>query len=161
MVGSGAVDFDGFFRAEHAKLVACALAMTGDREVARDAAQEALLRAYRAWARVGTLDRPGAWVRRVLVNLVIDGQRRRGRERRAVGRLREGTVVATEREGDRFWRAVRALPERQRAAVALHYVDDLPLADVASVLDIAEGTVKASLAAARRTLAVTLGTEVQ
>jgi DNA-directed RNA polymerase specialized sigma24 family protein len=38
-------DFDRFFRAEHPKLVACALAMTGDRETARDVAQEALLRA--------------------------------------------------------------------------------------------------------------------
>lgn len=153
--------FDEFFRVEHPKLIAFALAMTGDRESARDAAQEALLRAYRAWPHVEHLDRPGAWVRRVLVNLVIDGQRRRGRERRALGRIRDEPTVPADPESDRFWAAVRTLPERQRAAVALYYVDDLSVADVATVLGIAEGTVKASLAKARANLAATLGLEVQ
>jgi len=153
-------DFDRFFRAEHPKLVACALAMTGDRESARDVAQEALLRAYRAWSHVGDFERPGAWVRRVLVNLVIDGQRQRRRERSAVGRLREETTGLCDPETDRFWAAVRALPDRQRAAVALHYVDDLSVAEVASILKIAEGTVKASLSAARSNLAVAFGKEV-
>jgi RNA polymerase sigma factor (sigma-70 family) len=47
---------------------------------------------------------------------------------------------------------LRQLPERQRLAVFLHYFADLPYEDVAVVLDIAPGTVAASLNAARSTL---------
>ena len=66
-------DFDRFFRAEHPKLVACALAMTGDREPLVTLPKRPS-RVYRAWSHVGDFERPGVWVRRVLVNLVIDGQ---------------------------------------------------------------------------------------
>ena len=51
---------------------------------------------------------------------------------------------------------MRALPDRQRAVVVLHYVEDRSVFDVAAVLGIAEGTVKATLAKARRTLARTI-----
>ena len=56
-----------------------------------------------------------------------------------------------------FWAAVRELPERQRAAVVLRYVEDMPIDDIAAVLDVSDGTVKSSLFAARKTLATTLG----
>ena len=58
-----------------------------------------------------------------------------------------------------FWRAVRELPERQRAAVALHYLDDMSVAGIADVLGVTVGTIKTSLFKARRSLAVTLGAE--
>ena len=54
---------------------------------------------------------------------------------------------------DRFWAAVRTLPRRQQAVVALHYLEDRSVADVAQVLGIAEGTVKAHLHKARAALA--------
>jgi RNA polymerase sigma-70 factor, ECF subfamily len=56
-----------------------------------------------------------------------------------------------------FWRAVRALPRRQAQAIALFYLEDLPVAAIAEVLDCAEGTVKALLHQGRRTLAARLG----
>jgi RNA polymerase sigma-70 factor (ECF subfamily) len=52
-----------------------------------------------------------------------------------------------------LWAAVRALPERQRAAVVLRYVADLPEKDIGLVLGVARGTVAASLAHARKNLA--------
>jgi Sigma-70, region 4 len=52
-----------------------------------------------------------------------------------------------------LWRAVRALPSRQAQAVALYYLEDLSVRQTAVVLDCAEGTVRAHLAKARRTLA--------
>jgi RNA polymerase sigma-70 factor, ECF subfamily len=155
-----APDYDAFFRAEYPRLVAVGNALCGDREVARDLAQETLLRAYRSWASIGTMERPGAWCRRVLVNLTIDRGRRGGREQRALARI--GSATATTGlppgagEAEQFWAAVRMLPERQRVAVVLHYLEDQPLDAIGEVLGIATGTVKASLHRARRTLATAL-----
>ena len=157
MTESGA-DFDDFFRTEQPKMVALALALTGVPEAARDLAQESLVKAYRAWPSVQAMDKPGPWLRRVTINAATSWHRTNRREEAARTRLGgEGSVVNPERESDMFWAAVRALPDRQRAAVALHYVEDMSVADVATALEIAEGTVKASLFKARATLARSLG----
>lgn len=144
-------------------MVALALGLTGNRETACDLAQEAMLRGYQHWHKLHEFERPGAWVRRVLINLTTDHHRRRATERDKSGRLdrpAHSELAAT--ETDHWWSAVRALPERQRAVVALHYLDDRPVAEVAATLDIPEGTVKSSLARARRTLERTLSeTEVE
>jgi RNA polymerase sigma-70 factor (ECF subfamily) len=152
--------FEAFFREEHRKLVALGAAMTGSLEMGQDLAQDAFARAYQQWSKISEYDRAGAWVRRVLINLAIDANRRRGRERSALGRLSRGEMlIADDPHSDEWWRAVRALPDRQRAAVTLYYLEDLSVAQVAAVLQVAEGTVKASLAKARLTLAGTLRME--
>jgi RNA polymerase sigma-70 factor, ECF subfamily len=153
--------FEAFFRAEHPRLVAIGLALTGDREAARDLAAEALSRAHRSWP---SLDNPSAWVRRVITNLATDRGRRLGRERRVLSRVAAQTPSSTgmnDPVSDGFWAAVRALPERQQAAVVLHYLEDRSILDVASILGVAEGTVKSTLFKARNTLATTLAAEVQ
>jgi RNA polymerase sigma-70 factor (ECF subfamily) len=55
-----------------------------------------------------------------------------------------------------LWQVVRALPRRQREAVTLHYLADLPVAEVARLMGCREGTVKAHLAHARGALRATL-----
>ena len=55
--------------------MALGLAWTGNPDTARELAQEALVRAYRSWDRVAGLDIPGAWARRVMINLLIDSRR--------------------------------------------------------------------------------------
>ena len=161
MDGPGTEGFEEFFRAQHPRLVAIALALTGDVEVARDAAQEGLLRAYRSWRSVSALDLPSAWVRKVVVNLTIDDRRRRTRDQRVMARVAGGTSIAADlpAESSATWRAVRELPDRQRAAVVLRYVDDLPVAAIARILGVTDGTVKASLHKARATLEERLGQE--
>ncbi len=156
-VGDGPLDFDEFFLREHPKMVAIALAMTGDTDTARDIAQDALVSAYRTWDRVSGLERPGAWLRRVTINSTISWQRRRRSERRAVARLTVTPVDPPPEPDDGFWKAVRALPRRQRAATVLYYVEDRSISDIAEILEIADGTVKATLAKARRNLARSLG----
>ena len=54
-----------------------------------------------------------------------------------------------------FWRR-SPLPDRQRQVIALHYVEDLPVADIAALLEIAPGTVKSTLSDVCRSLAATL-----
>jgi len=72
-------------------------------------------------------------------------------QRRSV--LEEAAVVDPAVEHSPLWQAVRALPDRQRAAVVLRYVDDLSVPEIALVLEVAEGTIKATLSQARSSLA--------
>lgn len=156
------VAFDAFYRVELHSLVALATSLTGDAGHGPELAQEALLRTYRSWETVSRLDRPGAWTRRVLINLTIDAHRRAQREERATrraanARTTEQASSPVDPVSEQFWAAVRALPDRQRHAVALHYIDDLSVAEVARVLEVTEGTVKTSLHMARKSLALRLG----
>ena len=151
--------FEQFFRGEQPKLVALGLAWTGNHETARELAQEALVRAYRSWDSVAHLDIPGAWVRRVMINLLIDS--RRGEQRTIALRQRllsshDSAVDSLDDVDRQWWDAVRALPDRERAAVTLHYLEDLPIAEVAEILEVAPGTIKSSLSHARQKLRAAL-----
>jgi RNA polymerase sigma factor (sigma-70 family) len=156
--------FEHFYLEEYPGVVKLAYALSGSRMAAEDIAQEAFLRAYRDWDRVGSYEHQAAWVRRVAANLATSGLRRRVVEARALARLavrREPALDPLPVENADFWRAVRALPQRQAQAVALYYLGDLSIQQTAAVLDCAEGTVRAHLAKARRTLARRLQLEVE
>jgi RNA polymerase sigma-70 factor (ECF subfamily) len=150
--------YEAFFRREHPRIVALAIAICGPAR-AEDVAQEALLRAHRHWSRLCGYDKPGAWVRRVAVNLAISARRRAGNEGSALRRLagRPDRQLVLPPEVDDLWEHVRALPAQQAAALALHYLDDLPVAAIAEALDCAEGTAKVHLHKGRRALAARLG----
>jgi RNA polymerase sigma-70 factor (ECF subfamily) len=148
-----ALVFEDFFRDEYPRLVPMLHALTGDRHRAEDLAQEALLRAQRDWRRIAAYDRPGAWVRRVALNAASTAGRRMGRERRALALVGDPPPLELPAGDEELWRAVRELPEQQRWAVVLHYVEDRPVAEVALVLECAEGTVKTHLSRARAALA--------
>ena len=152
--------FEDLYRREIGSLRTLAAGLTGSREVGAELAQEAMLRAYRDWDRVAALDRPGAWVRRVVINLATDVHRRSVRELRAVERLPVGEAQrpADPVDGD-FWRALRALPTGQRNAAVLFYVDDLGVDQIAEILLVGSGTVKKALFDARKNLARTLGAD--
>ena len=152
-------DFTSFFRRELRPLVALAAAIAGaDR--AEEIAQEALLRAHRDWDRIARYDKPGAWVRRVTINLATSSRRRRRSERIALQRAgARRQLDAPPPEVDEFWTLVRRLPHRQAAAIALYYLDDLSIAEIADALGCAEGTAKAHLHQARRALAEHLDQE--
>jgi RNA polymerase sigma-70 factor (sigma-E family) len=148
--------FEHFYLEEYPRVVKLVYALSGSRAAAEDIAQEAFLRAYQHWERVGSYEHQAAWVRRVAANLATSGLRRRLLEARALGRLagrREPALDPLPAEQADFGRALRALPRRQAQAVALFYVEDLSIQQIAAVLDCAEGTVKAHLAKARHTLA--------
>ena len=133
----GTVTFERFFRDEYPRLVPMLHALLGDRQRAEDVAQEALAAAQRDWHRVSTLDKPGAWVRRVALNASSNVRRRRGREAVALRRLGPAAPTAAPAAAEtdeQLWRLVRQLPEQQRWAVALHYVEDRPVGEVARIL---------------------------
>lgn len=152
----GGLSFDAFFRAEHQRLAALATALCGDREAGRDIAQEALTRAFREWDRVRQLERPGGWARRVVVNLAHDHGRHLAVRRRRLPELARRIAGVAEPDESlldaEMWAAVALLPERQRTAVALFYIGDHSISDVAEAMAVHEGTVKTTLHKARKRL---------
>lgn len=150
-------DFDAFFLARYDSLTRSLGAAFGDRELAAEAVQEAFVRAYTRWRRVRRLDNPTAWVRRVAVNLLHDQHRRRGRRDRAIERLVAMTptyALDADRIGDDsdVLQHLRSLPQQQRLAVALFYLEDASIADVAHAMSISEGAVKYHLNQGRTAL---------
>jgi RNA polymerase sigma-70 factor (ECF subfamily) len=146
---------ESLYRRDFARLVSLAHTLSGSRSAAEELVQEAFLSAHRQWHRVGDYADPAAWLRRVVVNLSVSVVRRRIAEAVALGRLvgrRQLPEVLPERD-EVVWRAVRRLPRRQAQVVALRYVDDRSVAEIAAILECAEGTVKAHLYQARQTLA--------
>ena len=158
-------EFDAFYRRELPAMVALAAAITGNNIATEDVAQEALLRAYNRWDQVSHYERPGAWVRRVTINLALTNRRRVGAELRAKLRLRSrDRIDGTDGYGidphparfDDVWSAVAKLPGQQRAAVALHYLEDRSVADIAEILDCSESTARVHLHRGRNALATLL-----
>ena len=159
--------FDALYRDEWSGLVALGWSLTGSWARAEELTQDAFADAYRRWGEVGGLDRPGAWVRRALLNRTASDHRRRGVESRGLARWSSRSAPdtddagadrtgdqATDRVGDpAFWAAVRSLPTRQAECVALHYLEDRSIADIAVVLGCKESTVKVHLHRGRTTLA--------
>jgi RNA polymerase sigma-70 factor, ECF subfamily len=147
--------FDAFAREQRRALVAFAWTLTGDVGVAEDVAQDALHATWKAWDRDGGLRQPEAWARQVVANRAVDRVRRAGRERRALGLVgaRPDPAVDLPTTDHEFWDAVRALPERQAQAIALHYLEDRPVAEIAEILGCAPATVKVHLHRGRRALA--------
>jgi RNA polymerase sigma-70 factor (ECF subfamily) len=148
-----------FAHQHRAALVAFAWTLTGDLGAAEDVAQDALHATWEAWDR-GEIQRPEAWARRVVANRAIDRMRRAGRERRALELVvaqRDPTVELPTTDHE-FWDAVRALPARQAQVIALHYLEDRSVAEIADVLGCAAATVKVHLHRGRKALADALAT---
>ncbi len=155
--------FDAFYRRELPDLVAFAAALAGP-AAADDIAQDAMLVAYKRWDTVSVMDVPAAWVRRVCANRAVSSLRRRGVEVRALLRLsarRPDEPPPLDGAAAAFWGEVRRLPRRQAQAVALFYVYDLGVAEIARTLGCAEGTVKVHLSRGRAALADRLGSTVE
>ncbi len=138
------LEFRDFFMAEFERLSRLGFLLTGDWAEGEELAQDALVRTFRQWSRLGRGKQLGAYARRVLIN------RHRSLLRRAVVQARHAlqTHVAEGYQPDLgedamvLWAAVRRLPDRQRAVLVLRYHQDLPEAEVARLLGLPLGTVK-------------------
>ena len=149
-------DFAGCFEELYRVAYRAAYGILGDRAEAEDCAQEATARALVRWRRVH--DYAPAFVARVSVNLALDRIRA---TKRAIRMRRPSETPA-----DRYELAARrrdlatalaALPKRQREAVVLRYLVDLPEADTAGAMGCSVGTVKSTVARGLDKLRVELG----
>jgi RNA polymerase sigma-70 factor, ECF subfamily len=156
-------EFDEFFRACFDPVARALMLAGAERELAHDATQEALVRALRRWRQVRQLGRPDGWVYVVAMNYVRDRWRRQARSHRN-GPDRADGRASVDPSGAIATRlcvrdAIATLPPRQRQAVVLRYVADLPLFDVAAAMGCSVGTVKSTLHAALRALRVEIDDE--
>jgi DNA-directed RNA polymerase specialized sigma24 family protein len=68
----GDAEFDAFYQSSWGRLFGQAYVLTGNRELAQDLTQEALLRAWKQWTKVAGYESPEGWTRRVLHHLCIE-----------------------------------------------------------------------------------------
>ena len=144
MAGTSKRELERLYRARFAHFVRVAAAITRDEDSAFDAVQEgfaAAIRSRRSFRGDGPLE---AWVWRIVVN-----------QARRAARVREAPEPEAVFEGDDptpLRDAIARLPERQRLVLFLRYYADLDYAAIANALDIAPGTVAATLHAAHASL---------
>ncbi|MET8090077.1 RNA polymerase sigma factor SigM [Micromonospora sp. NPDC005220] len=160
--------FAELFHRHRDRLWAVALRTLGDREEAADALQDALLSAHRAAARFRGDSAVTTWLHRIVVNACLDRIRRRqahptvplpdgNRAEDGTGGLEPAAPAADHDTVLVVREALAALPVEQRAALVLVDVQGYPVAEVARILGVAEGTVKSRCARGRARLAVLLG----
>lgn len=145
-------EFAEFVRGSTSSLSWTAFLLTGDREVAAELLQEALVRTYVAWRRVRQGEAT-AYARRALVNLNIDRLRRRpilptDHPDRTDPRNAERAVD----DRDQVVRMLATLPPQQRQVIVLRYLDDLTEAATAECLGISLGAVKSAASRGLATL---------
>ena len=147
MVEAGFDDmFPEMFRAAYR----VAFRLLGSREDAADCAQEACARACADWSKLTRSGSPVPWVVRVSSNLAID--RWRKARRRALRGRQSGVVLDPDPSRLDLYRALDALPRRQRDVVVLRHLADLSEIEVAAVLGCSVGTVKSNASRARAAL---------
>jgi RNA polymerase sigma-70 factor (sigma-E family) len=149
-----APEYDDVYAALWPRLVRTAYAVSGDLGVAEDAVQTAFAKAYRSWRRISRLEAPEAYLRRMVVNEVLNDPRkaRRRHEITSDEPPDRPAVVDDGHHDDEMWRAISTLPPRQRAVLVLRYYEDLSEHQIAEALGCRPGTVKSQASAALATL---------
>ena len=146
----------------HQRVYRTALGITSDRDAASDLLQDVFLRINRFAKRIDP-DRPlEPWLYRVTANLAYTYLKKRKRWYRYLLEVgdwfnRELTPgpqkqLEMDEEATRVRKAVASLPVSQRTVVVLYYINDLPVEEIADILEIPQGTVKSRLYYARNTL---------
>jgi RNA polymerase sigma-70 factor (sigma-E family) len=137
----GTLSFEQFYADAYAPMLRLAVALLPTKSLAEDVVQDAFAKALRKYA---SIDQPGAYVRRAIVNEATGFFRKR-----AVASAKEPLLrAATEVEHidhDVMLRVLDTLPSRQRAALILRYYEQCSEAEIASILRCRPGTVKSLL----------------
>ena len=150
------------YEASYRRLVAQAYAVAGDRVEAEDAVQESFARAVAAGERFKRVDNPEAWLRTVALNVLRRRWRRAQMFRVLTPRIATpADVPGISEDHVAVIEALRALPFQQRETVALFYLGDLTVQEIATALNVAEGTVKSRLGRGRSALAGLLQTTLE
>ncbi|MEU3764183.1 SigE family RNA polymerase sigma factor [Amycolatopsis keratiniphila] len=139
-------DFSEYFAARVHRFRRLAFGMCGDWHGAEDLVQATFVQLYRRWRRVRP-DTVDAYARRILLNLFLSGKRKH-RGELVTSAPPDRAAPAGHDSHDRIdlERVLSDLTPRQRAMVVLRFLEDLSVAEVASLLGVAEGTVKSQTA---------------
>ena len=132
-------------------------ACSGNGDEADDVAQEALMKAYVASGRFEDEEGFSAWLYRIACNTLIDHQRKQMAREVTLGIDKAHNVADVFRSDDSFayqelYQAIDGLTMSERTAVLLFYVEDRPIKEIATIMNVAEGTVKGYLSRGREHL---------
>jgi RNA polymerase sigma-70 factor (sigma-E family) len=151
--------FEDFATAEATPMLRYAMVLTCDAQLAQDVVQECLLRAQQKWRRIGELDAPAAYVKRMITNEYLSWRRRKAAKDVAMSHAALDAVGGTAvdsvgryDERDAMLRRIALLPRKQRAAVVLRYYDGYDDHEIAAVLGCAAVTVRSHISRALTTL---------
>lgn len=150
-----------FVDSDYTRVVAAVALATGDRERAEDAVQDALVKTL---TRNTNPDNLAAWVTVVAINYVKQAWRRNAAQGRAYVRAVDWNDAGPDEseqavDSIALREALKDLPERQRITVVLHYFEGFTVAQVATALEVSQGTVKTQLSRGRGALAKNLRRE--
>jgi RNA polymerase sigma-70 factor, ECF subfamily len=152
------LDFEGFFHAEHERLFQALYLLTGNRHEADDLAQEALMRAYERWDRVGSMDSPVGYVYRTALNLYRSRLRKLAvRARRVFASIPMEDASESLATSDEVHQALAAIPDGQREALVLIEWLGLDSEEAGRVLGIDASSVRGRLHRGRASLRKRLG----
>lgn len=157
------MQFEEFSREQLPGLVRFAGVLTGDRELAQDVVQDALVRAHQGWRRVAAADRPDLYLRKMVVNGYL-GWRRRWYQRSVhsasdVTGFGEPTTpdpASRIAEADHLTGLLAGLSRAQRASIVLRFYEDRDDDEIAAVLGCAPGTVRSHISRGLSALRVQL-----
>ena len=155
MATDDSADFDAFYGATVRRVVLYLYAACGDRGDAQDIAQEAFARAWQHWPKVAGYEDPEAWVRTIAWRLMINRWRSLRRWIAVRGRVASAAAEAVGAPSpDRVAviAALQQLPRPQRQVIALFYLLDMPVEQIAATTGSPPGTVKVRLSRARAAL---------
>jgi RNA polymerase sigma-70 factor (sigma-E family) len=151
--------YDQFVAERLDRLLRYATAMTCDRYLAQDIVQDVLLRVQPRWARIAAMDAPHLYVNRMVTNEYLSWRRRRAA--RDISSSQERLEALTppvhdpavqHAERDAMRARIAVLPRKQRAALVLRYYEDCSFAEIATVLNCTETTVRSHISRALKTL---------
>ena len=146
--------FDEFYRNTSIRMLRFGYAVVADRAEAQDIVQEAYARAWRRWDTVRAHPSPEAWIRLVVTRLATDRWRRQRGWLSVAARTGPPEPAGPPSEDAVLLRrALRQLPARHRQALALYYLADLTVEQIADEVGAAPNTVKSWLSRGRQRLA--------
>jgi RNA polymerase sigma-70 factor (sigma-E family) len=139
--------FDEYVTARLTALLRYAAVLTGERELAQDIVQDALIRAHRRWSRIGAMDRPELYVKRMVTREYLSWQRRNARRSALLAAKGDRPRLAADHadavaERDDVRSRLATLSKRQRAVVVLRYYEGLTDVEIADVLRCSPGAVR-------------------
>ena len=157
-IAAAAADVADLYAATGRRLIGLLVSVGASPALAEDLLQESYARLVPRWEAVRHYDNPEAWVRTVALRLYLSQERRNRLFHRRAPLLQPAESAAGP-SPDRVAveAALAALPAQQRVVVVMHYLLDLPVAEIAASLRISPGTVKSRLSRARAHLAAVLG----
>jgi RNA polymerase sigma-70 factor (sigma-E family) len=150
--------FEEFVALRLPALIRQATVLAGDPHVAEDVVQDVLVKAQPRWTRIGELDVPESYLRKMIVNELLTVRRQvaaRMRRERAHLPTTVGDRAEQVAERDALVRLIKALPARQRIVIALRYFEDMADADIAELLGCRLTTVRSQASRALATLRAT------